>query len=321
MCKFVSLTLFTDYADPIYTRLAKLSQHQIQDDPDLKRYLFQQGVTFVCDGQPSRFTDVWTAQLERAKSLSSSENIVELLTREEVYQRIHGENSQPPSKTTLGGNSQWNKAYSNLENSFIDAKACIQIYYDRCLKLPSINFRCGSAVDNIIVVEDKSRGVTMESGSTIVADLVVVAAGAWSNKLVYLGNRVYPIGHEVAWIKVTPEEEARWKNMSITTNMSTGLNMFPPYHGEIKILRRSPGYKNTTIVPHPEDRSKTLEISYPGTIVSNPTDVIPAEAEAAMRENLREIVPTLANRPFDRTKICWWVTLSYTSRFCKSINF
>jgi len=277
----------------------------IQDDPDLKRHLFQQGVTFVCDGQPSRFTDVWTTQLERAKSLSSSENIVELLTREEVYQRIHGENSQPPSKTILGGNSKWNKAYCNLENSFIDAKACIQIYYDRCLKLPSINFMCGSAVDNIIIVEDKSRGVTLESGSIILADLVVVAAGAWSNKLVYLGNRVYPIGHEVAWIKVTPEEEARWKNMSITTNMSTGLNMFPPYHGEIKILRRSPGYKNTTTVPHPEDRSKTIEISYPRTIVSNPTDVIPADAEAAMRENLREIMPTLANRPFDRTQICW----------------
>jgi sarcosine oxidase/L-pipecolate oxidase len=137
-----------------------------------------------------------------------------------------------------------------------------------------------------------------------------VAAGAWSNRLVYLENRIDPIGHEVAWIKVTPEEERRWKNMSITTNLSTGLNMFPPYNGEIKILRRSPGYKNTTRVRHPEDPSKTIEISYPRTSVTNPTDIIPLDAERAMRENLREIMPPLADRAFDRTKICWCVISS-----------
>ena len=106
---------------------------------------------------------------------------------------------------------------------------------------------------------------------------------------------------------MTPQEEDRWKNMSITTNLSTGLNMFPPYKGEIKILRRSPGYINTVRVRHPENDSKTIEISYPRTIVTNPTDVIPLDAEVAMRENLREIMPALADRPFDRTKICWYV--------------
>ncbi|KIX09405.1 uncharacterized protein Z518_00485 [Rhinocladiella mackenziei CBS 650.93] len=295
----------SDYGDPIYTRLAKKSQKTIQQDPDLRRYLFPQGMTFMCGGQLSRFTDIWGVMLERAKFLSDPEDIVELLTRDEVYRRIHGENSQPPSMADLGGRSQWNKASCNLEDAFIDAKECIQVYYDRCLKHPSIVFRCGSAVDHIDIIDNQSKGVTLEDGSTITADLVLVAAGAWSNRLVYLGNRVVPIGHEVAWIKVTPEEEARWKNMSITTNLSTGLNMFPPYRGEIKILRRSPGRKNTIMVRYPEDGSMKIQISYPRTIVSNPTDVIPADAEAAMRNNLREIMPTLAHRPFDRTKICW----------------
>lgn len=88
--------------------------------------------------------------------------------------------------------------------------------------------------------------------------------------------------------KVTPEEEKRWRAMAITTNLSTGLNMFPPYRGEIKLLRRSPGYKNTVQIKHPEDSSKMIQISYPRTIVNNPTDVIPLEAEKAMRENLKE---------------------------------
>lgn len=307
--------------DPIYARLAKASQKMIQDDPDLNQHLFQQGMTFVCDGQPSRFTEGWKGHFEHAKSSTEPKYIVESLTREDVYQQIHGKDAQPPSMADLGRKPQWNKAYSNLEDAFIDAEASIQIYYDRCLKFPSINFKCGSPVDHIDIVEGNSIGVTLEDGLTITASLVIVAAGAWSHKLVYLGKRLSPIGHEVAWIKVTAEEEARWKNMSITTNESTGLNMFPPYRGEIKILRRSPGYKNTITVPHPEDRSQTLEICYPRTIVSNPTDVIPADAEASIRDNLREIMPTLANRPFDRTKICWSVALLIPHSLSSRLTF
>lgn len=93
--------------------------------------------------------------------------------------------------------------------------------------------------------------------------------------------------------------------MSITTNDSTGLNIFPPYRGEIKVLRRSPGYKNTIRIPRPEKRDESVEISYPRTMVTNPTDTIPADAEMAIRRDLQEIMPQLANRPFDRSKICW----------------
>lgn len=295
----------SDYTDPVYARLAKLAQEKIQEDPDLSCHMYQQGMTFVCDGEPSRFTDIYQITLDRAKSLCRSEDIIEMSTREEVYQRIHGKMSQPPSDGVLGSRPRWNKAYCNLEAAFIDAKEGIQVYYDRCRKLPSISFRCGSAVDHINITNSQCKGVTLDNQTTLSADMVIVAAGAWSNKLVYLGGRQVPVGHEVAWIKVTPEEEARWKNMSITTNLSTGLNMFPPYQGEIKILRRSPGYKNTVMVPHPEDRSRNIQICFPRTMVSNPTDVIPKDAEAAMRENLREIMPALANRHFDRTKICW----------------
>ena len=299
------LMFWLDYADPIYAGLAREAQKKIQDDLDLRPYLFQQGMTYVCNGQKSRFTDIWNSTLHRAKSLLDPKDIVELSTREEVYRRIHGGGTHPPSAKELGREPQFNKAYCNMKAAFIDAEKSIQVYYNRCLRKPTITFRCGSAVDHINIVENQSSGVTLEDGSTIAADKVIVAAGAWSNKLVFLGSRLQPIGHEVAWVKVTPEEEVRWKNMSITTNLSTGLNMFPPYLGEVKILRRSPGYTNTVTVPHPEDRSNKIRISYPRTIVSNPTDMIPAKAEAALRDNLREIMPALADRPFDRTKICW----------------
>ncbi|GAM85962.1 hypothetical protein ANO11243_039720 [Dothideomycetidae sp. 11243] len=295
-----------DYADPIYARLAKEAQAKLENDPEIKPLMFRNGVTFVCDGQPSRFTDLWKTQRSHAKAIHASDQIVELVDRDAVFQRIHGQDACPPKAETLvGGATKWNIGYCNLRNSFIDARAAIQVYYERCLQRGSISFRCGSAVDHIVVEDGTSKGVKLMDDTVLKADLVIVAAGAWSNRLVHLDQRVYPIAHEVAWIKVTAEEEQRWAHMPITTNLSTGLNMFPPYKGEIKILRRSPGYKNTVRVPHPEDDLRTISISYPRTMVTNPGDVIPLEAERELRENLCEIMPDLATRPFDRTKLCW----------------
>ncbi|ETN39201.1 uncharacterized protein HMPREF1541_05424 [Cyphellophora europaea CBS 101466] len=301
----------SDYADPIYRRLAELAQDKIMNDADLQPYVFQQGMTFVCDGRPSRFTDVWQRQAERARM---NPNSAESTSREEVFQRIHGKDRLPPELSALEGKADWCQAYTNLSAAFIDAKESVQVYYNRCQARPSINFRCGSAVMQIDVINQAATGVTLENGEKLEAGLVVVAAGAWSNKLVSLGTRVHPIGHEVVWFKVTPEEEERWKHMSITTNMSTGLNIFPPYHGEVKVLRRSPGYINSISVPHPDDQSKVLHISHPRTAVDSPTDVIPADAELSIRQNLREIMPPLADRPFDRSKICW-ISTTPTSDF------
>ncbi|KAG7900917.1 hypothetical protein KL935_002850 [Ogataea polymorpha] len=59
-------------------------------------------------------------------------------------------------------------------------------------------------------------------------------------------------------------------------------------------------------VPNPNPaKQEALEISYPRTVVDHPTDWIPQDAEDALRENLAEIMPALAKRPFDRTKLCW----------------
>lgn len=282
----------------MYQRLAEVAQEKIMQDPELQPWTFQQGMTYVCNGRPSRFTDIWKAQLEKARSRNGFR---ESPSQRDVFRQIHGEGTELPSSEQ----SEWNVSYSNMLAAFIDAEEGIRVYYQRCLQQPSITFKCGVAVHDIAITQGCASGVVLENGDHLDADLVVVAAGAWSNKLVSLGHRVHPIGHEVVWFKVTKEEEARWKNMSITTNLSTGLNIFPPYRGEVKVLRRSPGYTNTISVPDPETPSKKIRISYPRTMVDEPTDMIPLDAELAIRKNLQEIMPPLADRPFDRTKICW----------------
>lgn len=294
-----------DYADPIYARLAAEAQRKIEQDPDLRRYYFKQGMSFVVDGKAGRILDVWKRGLANIRRTKSTSAAVEMKTPEEVYKRIHGQDVELVSEQTLGRERKWNRGYCNLEDAFIDAKECVRVYYERCLQQPSISFECGIAVERLCVENGRAVGVLLEDGRNLTADLTLVAAGAWSSKLVYLEGLTLSSAIEVAWLKLTDDEVARWKDMSITTNFSTGFNIFPPYNGEIKCLRRSAGYRNTVVIPHPEDPSRSITTSLPRTVVTNPSDAIPEDAEAALRDNLRELMPQLADRPFDRTKLCW----------------
>jgi sarcosine oxidase/L-pipecolate oxidase len=295
----------SDYADPIYARLASNAQKNIEKDPDLSRYYFKQGMTFVCDGKPGRFFDIWKKGLENVKGTQQSSSLIEIPTPEGVFQRIHGEKSQIVPGIQLERERNWNVGYTNLDDAFIDARECIRIYYERCLAEPRITFQCGTAVRRVSTINNSAVGVILENELALYADLTVVAAGAWSNTLVFLEGLAYSSAIEIAWLEVTENEARNWKDMSITTNLSTGFNIFPPYNGEIKCLRRSPGYCNTILIPNPEYPSQNIPVSVPRTIVTNPTDVIPADAEAALRDNLRELMPSLADRPFARTKLCW----------------
>lgn len=263
-------------------------------------------MTFVTDGKPGPMLDIWKKSRANLKSQGGEHGaLVDMPTPEAVYRRIHGQNAQLVPEKTLKRDRKWNMGYCNLEDAFVNAEECVRVYYQRCLAQPSISFQCGVAVEKVCVSNGRATGVILENGQFLGADLTLIATGAWSNKLVYLEGLSSSSAIEVAWLKLTDDEVAKWKNMSITTNFSTGFNLFPPLNGEMKCLRRSAGYRNTVSIPHPEDPSKTIKTSLPRTIVTNPTDLIPADGEAALRDNLRELMPELADRPFDRTKICW----------------
>ncbi|KAI1848425.1 hypothetical protein JX266_005731 [Neoarthrinium moseri] len=271
-----------DYADSVYARLAAEAQRRIEDDVDLSRHYFKQGMSFICDGKPGRFFDIWAKGLENARKSQDPSSLVEMHSANEVFSRLHGPDAKLVSEQELGRSRNWIQGYCNLEDAFIDAP-----------------------VDRVVHGDGVASGVLLDNGEKLNADLIIIAAGAWSARLLDLQDSMFSSAIEVAWVKVTAEEERRWKNMSITTNLSTGFNIFPPHNGDIKMLRRSAGYRNTVTVPHPEDSNKMITISYPRTTITKPTDVIPQEAEDALRDNLKELFPTLASRPFDRTKLCW----------------
>ncbi|ODV85603.1 hypothetical protein CANARDRAFT_28365 [[Candida] arabinofermentans NRRL YB-2248] len=299
-----------DYKDPVYYELAYQAMEIIKADPDISPFFHPCGMSFVYDGKKDRWEEIFRTGKISAEKVNEGhpEKMIYTNNNAEVFKLIHGQNYEPKTPEELGRESWWNKGYCNLSNGFIDAAKSMKAYYERAKTFDNICFTF-KEVESISYHEgtNEAKGVKFIEGTTLLSDLVVVAAGAWSSKLVDLEGICKSSAIEVAWYKVTPQEEEQWKNMAITTNLSTGINTFPPYEGEIKILRRSAGYKNTVVVANPEPLSETksVTISYPRTLMTNPSDWIPQDAEHALRENMKEIFPTLADRPFDRTKLCW----------------
>lgn len=307
-----------DYKDEIYFNLACESLKKIKEDPVISQFFHQTGMAFTYDGKHDKWEEIFLNGKTSAEKANKEnmENMIYLNSPEEIYRSIHGGSSKYPRDSCIGRETWWNKGYRNLSNGFIDAELAMKAYYERAQSFSNIEF-VFVEVEKLVYHfnSTKFKSVLLQNGKEIFGDLAIVAAGAWSGKLVNLGNTCQMSAIEVGWFKLTPEEEERWKNMSITTNLSTGINIFPPYNGETKVLRRSPGYKNTVYVQDPNPKAKgCIKISYPRTIITNPSDWMPKNAEASIRENLKEVMPTLANRPFDRTKMCW-VTQTPTANF------
>ncbi|ODQ58092.1 hypothetical protein WICANDRAFT_56698 [Wickerhamomyces anomalus NRRL Y-366-8] len=311
--------LRTDYNDEIYEKLSYEAMQLIKADPEISQFFHESGMSVIYDGKDDRWAKMYDGDIKSAQRIlkNEPEKLVEFNDSTAVFKSIHGSENEPESLTKLGRKTWWNKGYCNKANGFIDAARAIEAYYKRAKTFPNIKFTF-NPVEKIIFEDNTNRacGVQLQDGSMFFSKLVIVAAGAWSAKLVDLEGICFSSAIEVAWYKLSKKEEEQWKDMAITTNLSTGINIFPPYNGEIKILRRSAGYKNTIEIPHPDPTKagSKIKISHPRTILTNKNDYIPEEAEIALRENMKEILPSLYNRPFDRTKLCW---LTQT----KSANF
>lgn len=164
--------------------------------------------------------------------------------------------------------------------------------------------------------EGKRRvvGATLDDGFDVLADLTIVAAGAWSGALVDLRGRAEARGQVLAYISLTDEERERLKDMPVVLNLSTGMFAIPPIDNVsapppgqetgprdwvVKVARHAFGYANPTLVaPEGDD----IVISLPATRFSP----IPAEGEEACRSFLQKTIPWLGDRPFSSTRICWY---------------
>jgi sarcosine oxidase/L-pipecolate oxidase len=154
----------------------------------------------------------------------------------------------------------------------------------------------------------KVTGAILKDGQRLLGDLVVLATGAWTGKLVDLRGRATATGQVLAYLDISNAEQERLSKMPIIVNLSSGMFIIPPANNILKIARHGYGYSNPVSIPNPDNPSgiEMITVSLPRTGVDIPGQQIAPEGFEACRAALKEMVPWLAERPFSNSRICWY---------------
>ena len=208
------------------------------------------------------------------------------------------------------GGGSGERGYVNWGSGWVDAGRAIGDVGRRVRELGKERVTWKKGHVRRLKVSDDGRGskkrvtgVELEAGSMVEADLVVLATGAWTGKLVDLRGRAEATGQVLAYVQLSEEERLGLKDMPVLLNMSTGMFIIPPTRdGVLKVARHGYGYRNPVRIPHPE-KGGDIEVSLPADDFAT----LPAEGEKACRDALREAVPWLGERAFCRTRLCWYM--------------
>ncbi|KAI1633691.1 FAD dependent oxidoreductase [Biscogniauxia mediterranea] len=228
------------------------------------------------------------------------------------------------------GGGGW--GYLNAGSGWADAAACMRWMHARAVETGRIAFVNGTAerllvssnddgqrrvVTGVRLLAKEAKNENENENETLSADLVVVAAGAWTPALVDLSGQAVATGQVIGYVRITEEEQARLGANPVLLDLTDGLFVIPPRDCVLKVARHSYGYLNPTTVAHPPlgnpdpqglllppPPSKT--VSLPLTHLDDANLEIPEEGKAALREGLRKLVPELEDRPFFKTRLCWY---------------
>ena len=148
-------------------------------------------------------------------------------------------------------------------------------------------------------------GVNLSNSTQLYADLTILATGAWTPSLVDLRGRATSTGQVLTYLSITSAEQARLENMPVILNLSHGMFIIPPRNNILKIARHAYGYLNPVTIRTPNGTGQ-MEVSLPLTTWDTPDAVVPPEGERACRIALREMIPSLGERPFMSGRVCWY---------------
>lgn len=202
--------------------------------------------------------------------------------------------------------------YVNWASGWVDAGKAIEDVGRRVRELGKERLRWEKGLVRRLKISDggvsrkRVTGVELEDGSTVEADLVILATGAWTGKLVDLRGRAEATAQVLAYVQLSEDERNALKDMPVLLNMSTGMFIIPPTMGGVlKVARHGYGYRNPVRVPHPEKVGvgEEIEVSLP----ADDFEALPAEGETACRDMLKDTVPWLGERAFCLTRLCWYM--------------
>ncbi|KAK6340866.1 hypothetical protein TWF696_009182 [Orbilia brochopaga] len=195
--------------------------------------------------------------------------------------------------------------YVNRRSGWADARAAMVWVRGKCEVRSNIRFIHGEVQTLRIVdtVSDNARvdGVVLANGEVLTADLTILAAGAWTPMLQPgLAGAAMATAQVMAYVPVSPAEEAALADIPVTLNLSTGVFVFPARNGEVKVARHAYGYVNKV--------QTTVGAGGDEGVVSRPVTGcgIPKTDEEVLKTALAEMVPAVGGRAFSRTRLCWY---------------
>ncbi|MDN6412212.1 MAG: FAD-binding oxidoreductase [Yaniella sp.] len=282
-----------DYANTAYSKLAAaaIERWRSTDWGRDGRYT-QNGLLLVYPENSASAKEYARKSYANVRQLG--DNVTFLPTQADVLSVV------PAYGSTLdvaGGYVNWGSGWSDAAASVRYAKGVLDAE-------GKVIFRTGD-VERVLYdttgAKPKATGVVLADGSTLEADLVVLATGAWTSKLVDLRGRAVATGQAIAYMRISDEEQRELENLPTILNFATGIFIIPPRDNLLKIARHAFGYRNPVEVPVPGAGEGSMVVSLPENGVP-----VPLEGQDAFRVALRQLLPRFAEREFVNTRVCWY---------------
>ncbi|KAI4721489.1 fructosyl amino acid oxidase [Aureobasidium sp. EXF-10727] len=286
----ISRIIRPDYADAFYARMGM--EALVAWQQDFSPFFHRSGLLCAQSG-----TEFGNAYLKEAKAnletIGAEVNLWAYTGKEasERYPGIHGDLTQ-----TSG--------YCNLDAGWVDAGKSIEHLAGLC-EDAGVTFLVGddSTVTELITKDSGGRkavtGVRTANEEVLDVDTVIMASGAWTPHLIEAGHRFISTGQPVGYMQLSTEEANEMRRNPVMINLSTGWFAFPPTpdNNILKMVRHGYGFETTHI-------SEQARYSAPN--LSSQADYLPADAEQALRDGLALFLPNFRDRPFSKTKFCWY---------------
>jgi sarcosine oxidase/L-pipecolate oxidase len=131
------------------------------------------------------------------------------------------------------------KGYVNWTSGWAHAEEGMCYLWQKVLGTGRVDVRTGAQVRRLLFDDTRTdvRGVELESGERITADATILALGAWTPKFVDLRGIASSTGQVLAYVNITPEEEARLAQNPVFICYRTGMFIIPPRNGVLKVAR------------------------------------------------------------------------------------
>lgn len=293
----ISRIVRSDYADPFYSRLATEAIETWKSSEVFKPHYYPSGFMLASEimNDPA---------LETNKEVLRSQN--------QAYREYH---DAAALKAMIPGEDlqDLKYGYQNLNAGWADAAGAIRALATHLSGL-GVSFITGprGTLQSLIVDEktQKILGVNVVRGSPIMASKVIMATGAWTAR--YLDDLDYHItgsAQPVGFIQLTAEEAQRLAKMPVAINVTSGVFIFPPYPGNnmLKVAYHGHGFEVKTSADSAGVRAQQRVISAPKRDSNNAASTfLPDDADKYLRAGLRQLVPSIADRPWVRGRLCWY---------------